>query len=270
MTNVHPLLFELDAWDAAASSERLAAAQSVSDLLGDSFSFDRLTVHRLGNQQHEIGTFRVGDTAFALLSGTSSALLGYDRSRPFQPTSEQALDWERTEKEYAMTLHDYLDRYLSPLRRIPIRPFLNQIVSEQFVYAQDGDNQAEGYKRVLDHCLPDFRLPTSDEWEYACAAGVRSLFRWGNHTPPSNSYDEKTWVLHRQPNAFGVVMNASTYDIEICQGPKLRGGDGGGSVCGGEGNLASWLPLASSFQIPNDELDGWWIDDVLVRRVRSL
>ena len=28
-----------------------------------------------------------------------------------------------------------------------------------------------------------FRFPTSNEWEYACAAGSRSLFRWGNDTP---------------------------------------------------------------------------------------
>ena len=28
-----------------------------------------------------------------------------------------------------------------------------------------------------------FRLPTSDEWEYVCAACARTLFRWGDHCP---------------------------------------------------------------------------------------
>ncbi len=47
----------------------------------------------------------------------------------------------------------------------------------------------------------------------------------------------------------------------------MRGGDGGGSVCGGIGKVVTWLPLASAFRIPGEEVGSWWIDEVLVRRV---
>lgn len=53
-------------------------------------------------------------------------------------------------------------------------------------------------------------------------------------------------------------------------GPKLRGGDGGAAVCGGYGLVASWLPFASSFAIPDGEVDCWYVDDALVRRLRAL
>ena len=50
----------------------------------------------------------------------------------------------------------------------------------------------------------------------------------------------------------------------------MRGGDGGGSVCGGIGNVITWFPLASSFRAPDEQIEDWWIDDVLVRRVRPI
>jgi hypothetical protein len=51
-----------------------------------------------------------------------------------------------------------------------------------------------------------FRLPTPDEWEYACSGGpVVTLFRWGDETPAGqSSYNVKGWDLHLRPNAFGL------------------------------------------------------------------
>ena len=164
-------------------------------------------------------------------------MLGYDRSDPFQPSEAHLADRQIVKDEYGCTIHEYLDQCLGPHRRAQIAPLLIENVTRRFEYAQHGDNQAEGYKRVQSQCGGGFRLPTSDEWEYFCAAGARTLFRWGNDCPVSNSYDDKDFTLHKLPNAFGVTMNSSTYDSELCQGPKLLGGDGGGSVCGGIGNL---------------------------------
>jgi hypothetical protein len=33
------------------------------------------------------------------------------------------------------------------------------------------------------------------------------------------------------------------------------------------GKVVTWLPLATSFQIPDEEVEDWWIDEVFVRRV---
>ena len=120
-------------------------------------------------------------------------------------------------------------------------------------------------------CGDGFRLPSPDEWEYACAAGARSLFRWGDDCPDSCSYDERGFDLHRRPNAFGLRLPWNTYDLELCEGRQFRGGDGGGAVHGGLGNVVTWIPLAGAFRIPEDEdLDGWCIEEVWVRRVYPL
>lgn len=266
----YKLLLELDAWDAAASDDRLASALAVAEMLPKPFTFHGLATHTLGGQSHEIAVFSYDERAFALLPGQSNALLGYDRSRPYEANQAQLSDWQIVHDEFGCTIDEYLDECLGPLRRVTIRPLLIETVARRFAYAQDGGNQAEGCPRVQSECGDGFRLPTPDEWEYACAAGSRTLFRWGNDCPVSNSCRDTEFTLHKKPNAFGVTMNSSTYDCELCQGPTFRGGDGGGSVCGGIGNIITWFPLASSFQVSAEEMDGWWIDDVIARRVRSI
>ncbi len=257
-------------WNAASPDERQAVARTIAKRLPDSFIFDGLETHSLGDQSHEIAFFHFEKAKFALVPGCSAAVLGYDRDRPFVLNPEQREDWLLTEEEYGISLHQYLDRYLTRLRTVQIQPLLVEVDACSVVYAQDGNDQTEGYTQVLSQLENGFRLLKPDEWEYVCSAGTRSLFRWGNDCPVSNSYEEKTWNQHKQPNAFGLRFNSSTYESELCQGPSLRGGDGGSSVCGGMGNVASWLPLASSFRVPDDEIEGWYIDDVLVRRVCSI
>lgn len=248
------MLRELDAWDGATSEARRATALTVADTLPDGFEFTGLESYTLGGQTHEIASFQYDEAEFLLLPGRSRADLGFDRSQSLEMTPEQAADWKNTSTAHGISLDEYLDRYLSPLRQVMIAPLLVEAIATAHEYGQDGSDQAEGYSTILAAC-GDFRLPTADEWEYACAADARSLFRWGNYWPSANSAKEKTWRLHEVPNAFGLLMNSSTYDSELCQGPKIRGGDGGASVCGGMGHFASWLPLASSFQVPDDEVE---------------
>jgi hypothetical protein len=98
-----------------------------------------------------------------------------------------------------------------------------------------------------------FRSPTSDEWEYACSAGSRTLWRWGNDWPldayPTHLiHDEnRTWDLNLCPNAFGLRIAFNDYEDELCEDGIKRGGDGGSSCCGGAGYLCAWITLASAY-----------------------
>lgn len=98
------------------------------------------------------------------------------------------------------------------------------------------------------------RLPTSDEWEYACRGTSPFLFRWGDACPIHGyPIDDTGFDLHRRPNSFGLLIAHDPYDYEFVAEPNvMRGGDGGVSICGGAGFFAGWLPLASAFVHPTE------------------
>jgi hypothetical protein len=147
-----------------------------------------------------------------------------------------------------------------------------------------------------------FRLPTFDEWEYFCGAGTRALFRWGDHVPcdryPSDVSPEEArwrlqwviadgdldpppegfqpdWDLHLRPNAFGLVIATPQPGWELLHEPgRRRGGDGGNSICGGEGFFKGWLPLATAWcdalSCHRDPEDPIFPSIPVVRRVLSV
>jgi hypothetical protein len=121
---------------------------------------------------------------------------------------------------------------------------------------------------------PGYRVPTSDEWEYACGGGAPTLFRWGDHVPcdryptdvsPSEAAWRRRWVLsggklgppegftsdwdyHRQPNVFGLLIAYDPYKYElVAEIGSSRGGDGGCTICGGAGFFIGWLALATAY-----------------------
>ena len=127
----------------------------------------------------------------------------------------------------------------------------------------------------LRESLVPFRLPTNDEWEHLCGGGALTLFRWGDHAP-NDAYptdicaEEARWrrdwalsggelprpetpfemgfTLHREPNAYGVVVSGDPYHAEVIATPDyVRGGDGGCTICGGAGFWLGWLTLATAF-----------------------
>lgn len=120
-----------------------------------------------------------------------------------------------------------------------------------------------------------FRLPTSNEWEYACAAGARTLWRWGDRCPPIDipAPDDTApaWDVHLQPNTFGLLIACWPCDWEVCATPgRMRGGDGGTALSGGAGHFIEWLTLASAFAAPWDEDEDAQVDYAHLRRAYSI
>lgn len=224
---------------------------------------------------------------FALIPG-AEVVLGYDRENPFIPSATQREDWQSTESEYEIDLHCYLDQCMTPLREVKIKPFLieqkipkrekivpvsqeselKEILWEEStaLNSNESDEDFQDWREEFSTKNPyirqtvspteivsssrqyGFRSPTSDEWEFACAAGARTLWRWGNDCPTHRYPYEKTEDdFNRRPNAFGLTIAFDDYSPELCEDGINRGGDGGGSTCGGAGYVSSWLTLASAF-----------------------
>jgi hypothetical protein len=304
-------LLRIDLWDTITDADRERIAHDVLSRVDLPFEFVGLMSQSLGSQHHVTARFKLNDECFRLLPG-GSVVLGYDRERPYEPNAEGRLSWQGTQDECGLDLHKHLDAVTTPLRRVDVQPLLMAERTIDVSFRKYSDELTElpdfirrahphlpekvrGYQEIeltLDELAAKFdadgfRLPTSDEWEHACSAGSRTLFRWGSDCPmtcypdetPSNWEERTAWLdrleevgsmdsestewlragtrvgefdLHVRPNAFGLFIADNTRNWEVCAGGEVRGGDGACAACGGMGFLYGWFPLASAYREKHD------------------
>jgi hypothetical protein len=243
---------QLSYWDQFTAREAEAAGRALARCLPAPWAFAGVEHHAMGDQQRQVAFFSRGGARFALLPG-GEVTLGYDRSRPFVPDSESLAEWQRnSQRESDKDWAAFLGRCLTPLRRVTFAPFLLEVETGPCERLREWEEGPPTFDELCAELAKDgFRPPTSDEWEYACSGGSRTLWRWGDELGPPVGPDGKPPLS--RPNAFGLRIAFNSYEYEVCgPQPVWRGGDGGISVCGGEGLLAWQIVLASAYYQPED------------------
>lgn len=247
----HPLT--LMEWEAFRSQEQEEFGKELISSLPSGFDFLRIHTFERGSMRYSLAVYLWKGLSFVLIPG-GLAQLGYDpATAPI--SSEQRLSYEEETMDLTeKSLDEYLTLQLTPRREAWIPSLLVQAIPtllgppRSHAY-RSGDQRIDS--AMVQSIVTDdgFRLLTSDEWEYVCSAGSRTLFHWGNDYPKNQEPEDYFWNLYRLPNAFGLVIAFDPTGLEFCQEPDtLHGSDGGYAGSAGIGTFAEWLPLASCFR----------------------
>lgn len=256
----------LEWWDARSNDELRELAYMVEKSLAPRVRFSQLKTFTLDAQTHTIALFTTEagyNSDLALLPGYAGDL-GYDRVQVPDSLPRLENDIEIEDELDVTRWRDYVQKTLTPMRHVELPPFLIATSAMLFevpktrtdygwVYAE-GTLQWEYLAQQAN--AEGFRFPSSDEWEYACSGGARTLFRWGDAWPPIRWTSERqressAWRDDLRPNAFGLAIAQHPWHLEYCLEPTImRGGDGGTAVSSDAGRLAEWFVLASAYRWP--------------------
>ena len=236
----------LPVWDALTSAEREDAALALAGCLPAPFTFKGLKTYSLADQTHEVAAFGWKRSTFLLIPG-AAAVLGFDKNASGFPNAAQQESWRPMKALLRLGLNEFLRNAMTAPRTAVMKPFLME-ASPTVLPEVTSWHQVKGRVEKT-----GFALPTPDQWEYACAAGSRTFFRWGDACPLDvRPTDKSAWTLHRQPNAFGLRLpsDSNTWELTSERG-IMRGGNGW--RWGYVGGIADWLPLSTAFTVAGED-----------------
>jgi hypothetical protein len=253
-------------WDRWTEGECTSFARGL-ELPG--FDYLRVARRSHGDISRFVAFFGHRDgSEFALVPG-GTIELGHDRARSPALTEQARESWAESMRSFALPpLEDYLAATMLPKRTAVLDGLLVETIAKPIARTKgDFDHEALVTSLVKD----GLRLLTSDEWEHACAGGARTLWRWGDTCPADeHAFGNVRFSELKATNAFGLAIAQDPYRWEYTSDPLcMRGGDGGDALCGGYGNVATWLSLASAYVWPMLSADSY-LDEGFVRRARSL
>ncbi len=167
--------------------------------------------------------------------------------------------WEN----YMAKWNENLARCLSPLRTADIGDMLVEVDSRYI--EKDAPSLKEAVRLLKEG---PFTLASEDEWEYLCSGGTRTLFRWGDTLKDvlDEIYDvgcdcgdeeetEEETSSMLGPNMLGLRIAYDSYKNEIIDNTQYtKGGDGGCSLCGGDGPIYV-LPCYTAFYRQKDHVE---------------
>ena len=264
---------DLAAWDLLAEADCLAIARGLAI---PGFTFDRVARCAQGDAARWVASFRFRDGAEFALAPGGARTLGYNATRPPALDAAGQVSWDGSIDEFGMApFAEHLGGVMAPLRQVTLAPLLIETSARHVDAALAGapaDADASTHARVVAALAADgLRLLTADEWEHACAAGTRTLWRWGDACPADHEpYGDVSFAELARPNAFGLAIARNPYDWEYIADPReMRGGDGGDAVCGGYGAVAAWLALASPYRWPMFDDDSF-LEEGFVRRAVAI
>ena len=250
MASYSTILNNLQLWDQAANTTRVAIAKAIAQKLGPDYMYIGFKRYTAGGQTHEIMAVEHQPTmmVFMIIPGGTFMMGNSYGERAICEKNKWTGDIAET-----------------PSHEVELRAFmLSEFVTTEFAYraafpelagkpweiGEDHPKEAVSRTQAMNWCKHfGFRLPTEAEWEYACRAGTETVFFWGDDPDPSyawmldnydypdqEEYRNHTAQEHRnRTNAFGLIDML--------------------------GNLSEWVRDDSHLYYDHDHNTGYYLSD---------
>ena len=240
-------------WNKLAKDEKINIFNELIDKQKKNLKLLSVETFSLNGLSIETGVFDLDGSQFVYVPGNNNINLGWNLQEDYM--DEQILTGFKdfiNEWGLGCELEDYFyisSEDFSPVRQASIKPMF---VERSLISLGDKENYELTYEDAIKPIIENgFSIPTEDEYEYLCGAGIKSLFKFG-HKFESNMklahYDSENTL--EEPNMFGLHIAYDPYywELVLDDRPLLKGGDGGRALCGDCGLILGYLSTSPYYR----------------------